>query len=81
MSKSILVKQIKSTTQSNPQQKSTLKSIGLRGMNSVIYRKDTRALRGMLHVVQHMITAEQVEASKNPRGDTKKTSRVGYKIG
>ena len=81
MSKSILVKQIKSTTQSNPQQKNTLKAIGLRGLNSVIYRKDTRALRGMLHIVQHMITAEQVEPSKTPRGNEKKISRVGYKIG
>jgi large subunit ribosomal protein L30 len=81
MSKSIRVKQIKSKTQSTPVQKATLKALGVRGMNSVIYRKDTRALRGMIHLVQHLVTAEQVEPTKEPRGPKTKISHRNYKIG
>lgn len=80
MAKSILVRQKKGFTNINPDQKATLKALGVRGIGSTIYRKDTVALRGMLNKVQHLITAEQVEASATPR-PAKKKSNAGYKLG
>ena len=78
MAKAILVKQVKSKSQCNPRQKATLKAIGLTGVGSRIHRKDTRALRGMLNVVRHLIEAEQTEESKSK---TSKTSKRGYSLG
>jgi hypothetical protein len=46
----------------------------------MIYRKDTRAMRGMLNHVQHWITAQQVEASPNPR-PAKMKKNPGYTLG
>lgn len=80
MAKSILIKQTKSKTQSNPSQKATLKSLGLRGVGSMIYRKDTRAIRGMLNHVQTWITAQQVEPSPKSR-PAKLKKNPGYVLG
>ena len=80
MAKSVLIKQVKGTQQVAAAQKEILKALGVRGVGSAIYRKDTRSLRGMLNRVQHLIEAEQVEASKTRR-PAKSPSLKGYKIG
>lgn len=80
MAKAILIKQLKSKTQSNPKQKATLKALGLRGIGSAIFRKDTRAIRGMLNHVQHWVSAEQVEPSSKARPSRMKKN-PGYVLG
>ena len=80
MAKAILIKQKKSMAQVSGIQRATIKALGLRGIGTSIFRSDTRALRGMLNKVQHLISAEQVERSKTNRPAAKKTPK-GYKVG
>jgi ribosomal protein L30 len=81
MAKSLLIKQIKSTAQLAASQKLILKSIGLRGVSSSIYRTDTRAIRGMLNKVQHLIVVEQVEKSTLSRPKRAEKSMNGCRVG
>ncbi len=80
MAKSILIKQTKGTAQTPANQKTILKSIGLRGIGTSIYRKDTRALRGMLNCVRHFIEASQVESSPTARPKKKVSGSTGVKV-
>lgn len=81
MAKAILIKQVKSKSRVAADQKKILKSVGVRGIGSSIYRSDTRALRGMLNQIQHLITAEQVERSPSKRPLKIESKFKGYKIG
>jgi large subunit ribosomal protein L30 len=81
MAKAILIKQTKGAAQVAKTQKKTLQAVGLRGIGSAIYRSDTRALRGMLNKIQHLVTAEQVERSKTSRPAKTKGTNSGYRLG
>jgi len=51
----VKIKQIRSLNGANPNQKATLKALGLRGIGKAVERKDSPQLRGQLHVVSHMV--------------------------
>ncbi|NUS71974.1 MAG: 50S ribosomal protein L30 [Corynebacteriales bacterium] len=42
-------------------QRETLKSLGLRGINKVVVREDTPVVRGMINVVSHLVRVEEVK--------------------
>lgn len=79
MEKLVWVKQIRGTQQTEPRQKATLRALGLRGIGSQAFIKDSRAVRGMLNVVQHMVQADLVDP-KEAQKPAKKSSK-GYKLG
>lgn len=60
------IRQTKSASKCTQVQKDTLRALGLRGRDRVVYRTDLRAIRGMLNRVHHMIEAEQVDSDKAP---------------
>ncbi|TVQ80253.1 MAG: 50S ribosomal protein L30 [Bradymonadales bacterium] len=60
-SKSLKIVQTKSKSKLNPKQRQSLRAIGLRGISSVAYRTDLRAMRGLLNRLQHIVHAEQVD--------------------
>jgi large subunit ribosomal protein L30 len=41
-------------------QKETIKSIGLRKLNSSVVREDTPTVRGMIFKVRHLVTVQEV---------------------
>lgn len=41
-------------------QRRTVRSIGLRKLNSVVELEDTPAIRGQLHKVKHLIKVEEI---------------------
>lgn len=77
--KAIRVKQIRGKSQCSTVQKATLKALGVHGIGTTVDRTDTRALRGMLNKVQHLISAEQVDVTK--KTPQKKSNLKGYTIG
>jgi large subunit ribosomal protein L30 len=81
MAKAILIRQTKSKAQVSASQKKTLNAVGLRGIGSGIFRRDTHALRGMLNKVQHLIEATQVDISKSKRPEKTKGKFKGYQLG
>lgn len=57
MEKAIYIKQVKGLQQTDKRQRATMQALGLRGIGSFVYRKDTRGIRGMLNQVQHLVEA------------------------
>jgi large subunit ribosomal protein L30 len=51
----VKIKQVRSLNGANPNQKATLKALGLGGIGKAVERKDSPQLRGQLHVVSHMV--------------------------
>jgi len=55
----LLITQVKSSNGSNPRQRDTLRSLGLRGIGKTVERPDSPQLRGMVHAVRHLVTVEE----------------------
>jgi large subunit ribosomal protein L30 len=51
----VKIKQVRSSNGSNPNQKATLKALGLGGIGRAVERKDSPQLQGQLHVVSHLV--------------------------
>lgn len=64
----------KSTIGYSKDQKATVRSLGLRKLNSVVVRDDTPATRGMIFKVRHLVSVEEV-ADNTPAKTTKRTVR------
>jgi large subunit ribosomal protein L30 len=47
-------------------QKETVRSLGLRKLNSVAIQEDTPAIRGMIFKVQHLVAVEEVSGDVQP---------------
>lgn len=47
-------------------QKVTVRSLGLRKLNSVVIQEDTPAIRGMIFKVKHLVTVEEVNGDVQP---------------
>ena len=52
---------VKSGIGYNADQKLTLKSLGLRKLNTSVIRPDTPSVRGMIFKVQHLVRVEPAE--------------------
>jgi large subunit ribosomal protein L30 len=59
--KKIKITQTKSTTDRLEKQKRTIKALGLGRPNYSVVKTDTPQIRGMIRVVQHLVTVEDVE--------------------
>jgi ribosomal protein L30 len=64
----------KSTIGYSKDQKATVRSLGLRKLNSVVIRDDTPATRGMIFKVRHLVKVEEV-AEGTPAKTAKHTVR------
>lgn len=53
---------VKSTIAHIPEQKKTVKALGLNKLNSVVVKNDTPQIRGMIEKVKHLVKVEEVEA-------------------
>jgi len=61
MAKKILVKQVKSTITEKPNQRATLRALGLRRMNAVREHDDTPVIRGMINKVRHLVDVSEIK--------------------
>jgi len=57
--------QVKSANGTNPAQRHTLASLGLRGIGSETSRPDGPALRGMIRAVDHLVKVSSAEADRD----------------
>lgn len=54
------ITQVRGVVGAKQKQKDTLRSLGLRKIRQQVVRPDTPEVRGMIHVVQHMVVVEEV---------------------
>jgi large subunit ribosomal protein L30 len=43
-----------------PNQRRTIRALGLRRLGQVVEHSDSRAMRGMIHTVRHLVEVEEV---------------------
>jgi large subunit ribosomal protein L30 len=43
-----------------PQQRKTIKALGLKKINSVVEKKDNGAMRGMINTISHLVEFEEI---------------------
>lgn len=55
------VTQVRSVIGSNPTQRDTLRSLGLKGIGDVVVKDDRPEFRGMINTVAHLVTVEEVD--------------------
>lgn len=55
----VKITQVKSRNGSDKRQLDTLRSLGLRKIGHTVEQRDTRALRGMVHAVRHLVKVEE----------------------
>lgn len=61
MDKKILVKQVKSTIAAKPNQRDTLRALGLRKINATREHKDNPVIRGMIDKVKHLVEVTEIK--------------------
>jgi large subunit ribosomal protein L30 len=61
MAKKLRVTLVKSTIGQKPDKKATVRSLGLKKLNSVVEHEDNPALRGMVHSVEHLVKVEEID--------------------
>ena len=55
------VTQLRSKIGIKPNQRQTLRSLGLKGINDVVVKDDRPEVRGMIKTVTHLVAVEEVE--------------------
>ena len=55
------IKQTRSVIRRSKKQKLTLEALGLRKMHQTVVHNDTPQIRGMLNVVDHLVTIEEID--------------------
>jgi len=53
--------QKRSAIGTKPNQRETLRSLGLKRINDVVVKEDRPEIRGMIHTVTHLVAVEEVE--------------------
>jgi large subunit ribosomal protein L30 len=59
--KRLKVTQIRSKVGNPPDQRDTLRSLGLKRIGDVVVKEDCPEIRGMVYAVRHLIAVEEVE--------------------
>ena len=54
------VTQIKSTIGTKQNQRDSLRTLGLKGIRKTVVREDDEQNRGLINVVRHLVTVEEV---------------------
>jgi large subunit ribosomal protein L30 len=65
MVKTLRITQIRSSNGANPDQRDTLRTLGLRHIGSTTERPDHPTVRGMIRTVQHLVAVENEAGTKN----------------
>jgi len=60
MAKKLLVKKIRSSISTKPDQRATLVALGLRKMNSSREHDDNPVIRGMINKVKHLVEVKEI---------------------
>ena len=60
--KKLKITLVKSTNGCLEKQKKTVQALGLKKIRSTVLKDDNAAIRGMIFVVKHLVTVEEVEA-------------------
>lgn len=60
MAKKLRIELIKSTIGQKPDKVATVRSLGLKKINSVVEQNDTPAIRGMVASVAHLVKCEEI---------------------
>ncbi|HOT59704.1 MAG TPA: 50S ribosomal protein L30 [Spirochaetia bacterium] len=55
MAEKLLIKLVRSTIATKPNQRATVRSLGLRKINSTVVQEDSPAIRGMIRTVAHLV--------------------------
>lgn len=55
------VTQIRSEIGGKPNQRETLRSLGLKRIGDAVLKEDRPEIRGMVNTVQHLVTVEEVD--------------------
>ncbi|HZE39931.1 MAG TPA: 50S ribosomal protein L30 [Stackebrandtia sp.] len=55
------VTQTRSKIGTKPNQRETLRSLGLKRINDIAIKEDRPEIRGMIHTVRHLVAVEEVE--------------------
>ena len=61
MSTRLKVTQKKSPIGNRPEQRETLRSLGLKRIGDVVMKEDRPDIRGMVNAVAHLVTVEEVK--------------------
>jgi large subunit ribosomal protein L30 len=61
MAQKIRIRLARSVIGSLPKQRATVRSLGLRKIGSVSEQEDNPVIRGMVKVVSHMVTVEEIK--------------------
>ncbi|MDR0431714.1 MAG: 50S ribosomal protein L30 [Bifidobacteriaceae bacterium] len=61
MAKRLAVKQVKSGIGGKPNQRETLRSLGLKRIGHTVIKQDRPEIRGMVRTVSHLVTVEEVD--------------------
>ena len=61
MSKRLKVTQIKSEIGGKPNQRETLRSLGLKRIGDIIVKDDSQVVRGMVRAVAHLVKVEEID--------------------
>ena len=55
------VTQIRSRVGNKPNQRETLRTLGLKRIGDVVVKEDRPEIRGMVHTVRHLIVVDEVD--------------------
>ncbi len=60
MAVELRITQVRSGVSTKPNQRATLRALGLRRIRHQVVQKDSAAIRGMIDTVKHLVTVEEV---------------------
>ena len=58
------VTQVRSAIGTKPNQRETLRSLGLKRVNHSVVKEDRPEIRGMVATVPHLVTVEEIDAAQ-----------------
>ncbi len=61
MAKKLRIELVKSVIGQKPDKRLTVRSLGLKKINSVVEHDDTPAVRGMVKAVSHLVKCEEID--------------------
>ena len=60
MATRLKVTQIKSSIGNKPNQRETLRTLGLKRIGDIVVKEDSSSLRGMVNTVAHLVKVEEI---------------------
>ena len=61
MTTRLKVTQIKSSIGNKPNQRETLRTLGLKRIGDIIVKEDSKSVRGMVSTVAHLVKVEEIK--------------------